>query len=184
MKKTVSIIAVLAVVLAALASCGQNNDDTTPAGMKLASSETASYLFYVPETWQSDVSSGAATAYYSNSDTSSVSVMTFSLGSSDASVSDWWDSFEGDFKMIYDDFEIISREAVKLDGVDGEKIVFVGTLKHDEEAITFKFMQVAAVRQKTLSAPEAYVFTYTSSPEVYDSHLADVQRMLDAFRFN
>lgn len=184
MKKIVSIIAVIAIAAALLASCGQNGSDGAPAGMKIASADTASYLFYVPETWQSDVASGAATAYYSNSDTSSVSVMTFSLGSSDASVSDWWTSFEGDFKMIYDDFEIISREAVKLDGVDGEKIVFVGTLKHDEEKITFKFMQVAAVRQKTLSAPEAYVFTYTSSPEVYDSHLTDVQSMLDAFRFN
>ena len=184
MKKIISLIALFLAVSALFASCGQSEEDGVPAGMKIASADTASYRFFVPETWQCDVASGATTAYYSNSDTSSVSVMTFTLENSDASVSDWWSSFEGDFKMVYDDFEVISREAVTLDGMEAEKVVFVGTLNHDGEAITFKFMQVASVRRKTLSAPEAYVFTYTSSPEVYDSHLTDVQTMLDAFRFN
>ena len=183
MKKTISLTALLLVVSALFASCGQSAD-AAPSGMKIASVETAPYLFYVPETWQCDVASGASTAYYSNSDTSSVSVMTFTLENSDASVSDWWSSFEGDFKMVYEDFEVISREAVTLDGMEAEKVVFVGTLKHGEEAITFKFMQVASVRRKTLSSPEAYVFTYTSSPEIYDSHLSDVQRMIDEFKFN
>ena len=183
MKKVISLIAAIFMICAALVSCGQS-EDGIPSGMKVQSNPDAPYIFYVPETWQSDVSSGAATAYYSRTDTSSVSVMTFSLENSDASVADWWSSFEKDFETVYDDFEVISREATTLDGESAEKVVFVGTLKHGEEAVTFKFMQVAAIRQKALSLPEVYVFTYTSSPEIYDSHLTDVQKMLDVFKFN
>ena len=45
-------------------------------------------------------------------------------------------------------------------------------------------MQVAAVKTKKLSAPEVYVVTYTSSPEVYDSHIEEVNKMVEEFRFN
>lgn len=186
MKKIISIIIASSVILSVLvlSSCGKT-EDGIPSGMKKASADTVSYSFFVPETWQCDVASGATTAYYSNSDTSSVSVMTFSMGNSDASVSDWWASFESDFKMMYEDFEVISKEETTLDGEKAEKVVFTGTLTHDEnEKVTFKFMQVSAIKRKTLSAPEVYVITYTSSPEVYDEHTTDVQKMIDNFKFN
>ena len=187
MRKIITLILALTMIFscAVLASCGNETEQEAPSGMKRASAEEASYIFYVPSTWQCDVASGATTAYYSNSDTSSVSVMTFALENSDADAADWWSGFEADFKNVYDDFEIESREDVKLDGVDGAKVVFTGALTHDgEDKVTFKFMQVAAVRKKTLSAPEVYVVTYTSSPEVYDNHLEEVQKMLDNFKCN
>ena len=185
MKRIISVVIAALLVFAALflASCGKNTDGT-PDGMKLASGDSASYLFYVPETWQCDVASGATSAYYSNRDTSSVNVMTFSMNYSDASAADWWSEFEEDFKKVYGDFEVISREATTLDGVEAEKVVFTGKLSHGEDEVTFKFMQVAAIKRKTLSAPEVYVFTYTSSSEAYDEHLTDVQSMLDNFKFN
>jgi len=186
MKKVIS-FALAAIIFAsclALASCGKS-EDGVPNGMKKASSDAASYIFYVPEVWQCDVASGATTAYYSNSDTSSVSVMTFSLENSDATADDWWEGFEDDFKKVYDDFSIESREDTKLDGEDAVKYVFSGSLSHgEEEKVEFKFMQIASVKRKPLSAPEVYVITYTSSPDVYEEHLSDVQKMIDNFKFN
>lgn len=186
MKKIFAILLASALVLPCilLSSCGKANDSEVPEEMKKASADTAQYVLYVPETWKCDVASGATSAYYSDSDRSSVNVMIFSLGNSDPDISDWWDDFEEDYKSVYKDFEIISREAVKLDGSDGEKIVFTGSLTHKDQTVNYKFMQVAAIGKKFLSAPQVYVFTYTSSPEVYDSHLSDVQKMLDNFKFN
>ena len=77
-----------------------------------------------------------------------------------------------------------------LDGAAATKFVFTGSLVHKDEKNgtedkeTFKFMQVAAMRTKTLSAPEVYVITYTSSPEVYDDHIEEVNKMVEEFRFN
>ena len=96
----------------------------------------------------------------------------------------------GDFKNVYKDFELISEEETVLDGAAATKFVFTGSLVHEnenggaEDKETFKFMQVAAVKSKTLSAPEVYVITYTSSPEVYDDHIEEVGKMIDEFRFN
>ncbi len=193
MKRIVSIIlaAVILLSCAMLASCGSDKDeDGTPKGMKLISAESASYKFYVPTTWQADVASGATTAYYSLTDTSSVSVMVFTLENSDSDVSDWWKSFLSDFKNVYNDFELISEEEAVLDGAAAAKFVFTGSLVHKDEKSgaedkeTFKFMQVAAVKTKKLSSPEVYVITYTSSPEVYDDHIEEVTKMVDEFRFN
>jgi|GEM_PF-553473 len=203
MKRIMSLILVSLMLVSALffASCGKGEDDV-PNGMKKASGDAAQYVLYVPTTWKCDVASGATSATYSDSDTSNISVMTFSLENSDADVSDWWSGFEADFKKVYDDFEIVSREDTTLDGEKAEKVVFKGTLIHDlsdeeDDAVSegtpandnidkveFQFMQVSAVKRKVLSAPEVYVITYTSSPDVFDSHLEDVQKCLDNFKFN
>ena len=192
MKRMVSVLlAALAVISCALlSSCGSESEDGVPKGMKIASAESASYKFYVPTSWQCDVASGATTAYYSITDTSSVSVMVFTLENSDSDASDWWKSFEADFKNVYTDFELISEEEAVLDGAPASRFVFSGALVHKDEKSgeetkdVFKFMQVAAVKTKKLSAPEVYVVTYTSSPEVYDSHIEEVNKMVEEFRFN
>ncbi len=194
MKRIMSAILAAVILLSCvlMTSCGSDKDeDGTPKGMKIASSDAASYKFYVPTTWQCDVSSGATMAHYSMTDTSSISVMVFTLENSDSDVSDWWKSFLSDFNNVYTDFELISEddEAV-IDEAPASKFVFKGTLVHKDEKSgsetkeTFQFLQAAAVRKKALSAPEVYVITYTSSPEVYDSHIEEVNKMIEEFRFN
>ena len=131
MKRILSVVlSVLIIASCALlfASCGEKEDDDVPKGMKLASDENAAYKFFVPSTWQSDVKSGATTAYYSITDTSSVSVMVFSMEHSDDDVSTWWKSFLLDFNNVYEDFELVSEEEYELDGEAAERYVFLGTL--------------------------------------------------------
>ncbi|MBR6916857.1 MAG: hypothetical protein IKN38_01610, partial [Clostridia bacterium] len=140
--------------------------------------------FYVPDTWQCDVASGATTAYYSATDTSNVNVMAFTLENSDSDVSEWWSSYTEDFKKVYEDFEVISETESVLDGAAATKFVFTGALTHDGAKEVYKFMQIAAVHRNTLSAPEVYVITYTSSPDSYDSHIDEVEKMIANFKFN
>ena len=54
------------------------NGHPVPKGMKVASPDSESFVLYVPESWQCDVSSGASGAYFSDADTSSVSVTLWS----------------------------------------------------------------------------------------------------------
>ncbi|MBR6918683.1 MAG: hypothetical protein IKN38_10925 [Clostridia bacterium] len=59
MKRFTSLLTALVMLFGAMlmTSCGADSGDGTPKGMKLASSDAASYRFYVPDTWQCDVAS-------------------------------------------------------------------------------------------------------------------------------
>ena len=195
MKKFLSLFlvsAILVICALSLASCSGDVTEGVPEGMKIASSEQADYYFYVPEgaSWICDVASGATTAYYSNTDTSNVSVMDYILANTDYKVEDWWNSFENDFKNVYGDFEVVSSENVILDGVSALKTVFTGKMNVGIDSAgepivrDYKFMQISAIRSATLSAPKAYVFTYTSlNDDTFDSHLEDVETMIENFKF-
>lgn len=182
MKKIISVILAAVIMLsgaALLTSCGKSETDA-PAGMKRASSENAGCDFFVPEPWICDVQSGATTAYYSSTDASNVSVMSFSAEYSDYTADNWWESFKADFEGVYSDFEVISSENTVLDGTAAMKFIYKGVL----EERTYQFLQVVAVKNVSLSAPQVFVFTYTSLPDTFDSHMDDVSKMLDNFKFN
>lgn len=182
MKKVLSAVLsviILALGAASLFSCSKEETDV-PEGMKKASADSAGYSFYVPEEWICDVASGATTAYYSSSDASNVSVMAFSAEYSDYTAENWWDTFKADFEGIYSDFGVISSENTVLDENAAVKYVFQGTL----DGRTYKFLQVVSVKSVSFSAPQIYAVTYTSVPDNFDSHLEDVQKMLDNFKFD
>lgn len=178
MKKIIALLLATVLMTAALASCAKE-ETTVPAGMKEASSDSANCDFFVPKNWICDVSSGATTAYYSTSDASNVSVMSFSAERSDYTVENWWENFQTNFEEVYSDFEVISSENTILDGNAAMKFVYTGVL----EGRTYQFMQVVSIQKVSLSAPQIFIFTYTSLPDTYDSHLEDVQMMLDNFKF-
>lgn len=196
-KRTVSLFLILALTVFSallLVSCS-GSADGAPEGMKLISGEDADYLFYVPSGsyWIGDVKTGATTAYYSNTDTSNVSVMDFTVNATDYTAEDWWNSFQADFKNTYRDFTVVSSESAVLDGVDALRTVFTGKMTVGVDPSTgedvereYKFMQISAIKKGTLSAPKAYVFTYTSlnDGETYEAHIDDVEKMVENFKFN
>lgn len=187
-KKTTSVILVLAMMLCSamlFASCDKG-DQTVPDGMKEASNDSVAYDFYVPEQWVCDSEASTPKAYYSDTDASNVSVMAYSVNKKPDGLTEWWESFEGDFKKVYTDFEVVSTENVVLDGVAALKTVFKGTMNNGENGspIEYQFMQVAAIKGEFLSKPQLYVFTYTSISEGFDTHLEDVQSMIDNFNFH
>ena len=179
-KRIIALVMVSVMVALCLASCGDGGNSSVPEGMKEASGDSVDYNFYVPSGWICDTANGATSAYYSETDRSNVSVMSFSTKYSDDTLADWWKNYEADFKSVYTDFKEISKENIIVDGVAALKTVFQGTL----EGYTYQFMQVAAVKDVFLSKPQIYIFTYTSVPEAYESHLEDVQSMIDAFDFH
>lgn len=183
LKRTALLLAAVITVLLllALASCSKDTENTdVPDGMVNIASDDSYYSFYVPTTWKYTEGQNTPSAYYANNDASNVSLMSFSVEHSDYTVGDWWESFVADFESVYEGFEIISDEETVLDGVAAVKKVFKGTLSGTE----YQFMQVAAMKKESLSAPQVVVFTYTSVPSTFDSHNDDVAKMLENFKFN
>ena len=134
-------IKILSLILAALAilalgSCAKR-DESIPEGYKLAGaaenggedkSEAKDYYLYVPQAWTVDINNTATSAFVSASDPASVSVMTWTVSVTDASPAECFDNSLTDFEMTYRDFNVESREDMKLDGVDALSVVFTGTL--------------------------------------------------------
>ena len=73
MKKIISMMLVLAVLMLAFCACGEENTGV-PDGMKLVENDKNTYKLFVPENWVVNVSDGVSGAYVAN-DNSNVSLM-------------------------------------------------------------------------------------------------------------
>lgn len=160
---------VIASFAAALYSCG-NDDNSAPAGMVTASDEKADFYLYVPDDWTVDMTTRAAGAYFSESDPSSVSVMAWELEHTDTTVEEWWDINLEEVKLVFSNVEIVAEENTTVDDLYAKKYEYTASLGE----FNYKIMQVALVKNA-----EVYVFTYTSIADNYDTHLDDVNQMLE-----
>ena len=153
------------------ASCSKKGEFDPPTGWQAASDEQADFYFYVPDNWTVDFSNGAAGAYYSASDPSSVSVMAWELPHADTSLDDWWAMNREEIEKVFSNFNLESEEnlTVTKDSLYAKKYVYTGELG----GYAYRYMQVAAIKGTAV-----YLFTYASVPENYESHLESVNEML------
>ena len=173
-KRIVSFIAAAVIALAVLSGCS-NGDGTVPDGMKLASDpELATYTFFVPESWSIDTQDASTRAYCSGTDRSFIMVMTGDLQYTDSTVDSWWESGLSELQTLYQNFDLLSRDETTLGGADAEKFVYTG----DFDGTSFKYMQTAAIKGGAI-----YIITYGATSDKWDSHLDEVARMLENFKF-
>lgn len=168
MKKIIALISALILTLS-FASC-EKNDSSAPAGWITAADEKADFYFYVPDEWTVDYTTAAAGAYYSSDDPSSVSVLAWELEYTDTTVDEWWELNEGEISYAFQNVELVSEENTTVDGIYAKSYTYTASLSD----FNYKIMQTVIIRNATV-----YLFTYTSTPENYDSHLEDVNSMLD-----
>ncbi len=161
----------LAVLLLALpmASCSKRGEFAPPAGYQAASDEKADFHFYVPDKWTVDYSTGAAGAYFSAADPSSVSVMAWELPHADTSLDEWWELNRAEIEKVFDDFTLESEENTTVDGQYAKKFVYTASLG----GYRYRYQQVAAIKGTSV-----YLFTYASTEENYETHLDQVNEML------
>ena len=85
-------------------------------------------------------------------------------------VEEYWAYYEGQFKATFSDLAYtVEGENVMLAGMKAKKYVYTATVTGE----TYQFMQVVALKAGTV-----YIFTYTSTKAVFDSHLEDVNAIL------
>ena len=171
MKRILNVIAIALLALVLLTAVGCQKDEfAPPKGMEHAADPLASFYLYVPEKWVVDYTKGIGGAYYSESDPSSVSVMAWELPNTDSKVEEWWDTNVGEIEKVFDNFAIVEEKNVTVCDAHGKSYTYTASLA----GVDYKYMQVAFVKDSSL-----YLFTYTSVPENFDSHLEDVAEMLE-----
>lgn len=169
----IALVIVLLMCAAALASCGNSNDQyAPPTGMISATDEKADFCLFVPDEWQIDYTTAAAGAYYSASDPSSVSVLAWDLEYTDTTVEEWWETNVNEVGIVFDDINVESEENITMSDVYGKKYVYTASLGDFQ----YKIMQAACIKGSSV-----YLFTYTAIPENYDLHTEDVASMLEFF---
>lgn len=175
MKKLLSLLCAAIVCISAfmLSSCGKEETDA-PRGMKLASSEDADYIMYVPEAWKVDRSTLYTSAFFSSGDATSISTAAYGMNYTDKTVDDWWGSFEEEMRSLYTDISDIQKEDATLGGVDGAKYTFSASLNGKE----YNYIITAALRSNYI-----YYVTYTSTPDYYENHLEELDEVISNFAF-
>ena len=149
-------------------------DKHTPEGMEIASSDNVEYRLYVPETWICDAASGKSEAYYPESQRSNVSVTSFAPENS-ISVENYFVQCETEYKKSVPGYERIGEAQERT---VAERTAYSYTYRAVVEDQPFTVMQTLFAYNGMI-----YSFTYTAREEQFETHLEDVEAMLDAFTF-
>lgn len=149
-------------------------DKYTPDGMKKASDDDVQYACYVPKSWVTDLSDKLTYAYYPESGKPNITVTCFSP-SDNITAEEYFTQCEMEYKTKLEDYELLgaasSRVVAERDALSYQyKAVYGGT--------EYKIMQTVLIYNGL-----AYSITYTARADAYDSHLADVETVLNNFRF-
>ncbi len=173
MKKSI-IVAIFLILAIMLCSCG---DESVPAGMKaLESSDKLNYNFYIPKAWTQDLSTGVVCAYYSTGDTSNVSITTYNIDDYAKTLGEYVEEYKTGLSDNLKELTVSEGYPANttLGGVAASKLEYTASFSGTQ----YKYMQILCINKGSM-----YVFTYTSNAEKYDSHLEEVDLMLDNFSF-
>ncbi len=174
MKRIISVVSLLLCLCMVFAGCGNKQDENAPDGYKLASSEEADYLFYVPSEWVVDTSTLYTSAYVSAGDSSSVSVTAYGLERESTTVADWWKGYTEQFNEAFKDMETVSEEKVTMGGIEGVKYTYTAKMAD----VQYNFVCAAVVRGNYV-----YYMLYTSIPQYYEEHIEEFNGIVSNFKF-
>ena len=99
----------------------------------------------------------------------------FDLDDPNMTAAAFWEKYEGDLLATFPDAVFGETANTVVDGsVAAEQHTFTATVTGYE----YEFMETVFVRGGT-----AYILTYTSTPDVFESHLDDVQSIVNSLKF-
>ena len=149
-------------------------DEHTPKGMKKASDDDVQYACYVPKSWVTDLNDKLTYAYVDESGKPNVTVTCFSP-STDITTEQYFTECEMEYKKNLNGYLLLgapsSRVVAERDALSYQYKAVYG----DTE---YKIMQTVLIYNGL-----AYSITYTARADAYDAHLADVEQILNSFRF-
>ncbi len=205
MKRIVSILLLMIICVMAV-SCSEA-EVKIPDGMKLASGEGALYYFFVPNAWT--VKDGnPPTAFISATDMSNVSVIAYVLEAPNADettvadttsaettaadttsvdttveenprapfINAFWNEFCADAKTTLNEFTVVGDiiDTQQLGGFYAKQYVYT----HKTGGVEYKHRMAVTYYGEMI----IYVI-YSSTAENYDSHAADVDKIIKEFQF-
>jgi hypothetical protein len=142
--------------------------------MKKASDDDVQYACYVPKSWVTDLSDKLTYAYYPESGKPNITVTCFSPSKDNITPEEYFEQCEIEYKknlVGYDRFGETSRKVAERNAISYQyKTVYGGS--------EYKIMQTVLIYNSL-----AYSITYTAKADAYEAHLADVELILNNFRF-
>lgn len=175
MKKISAICLAIAALIPALllTGCSAPGVDV-PDGMKLVSSESEAFYLFAPMSWISNDSSGTASAYYSDADRSNVS-MTCMVSDRLMSLDDYVKVCQAELAAAVPNYAPAGEVSDQvLGGKNGKSFDYTASIGD----VNYKYRQIVVIHNNLF-----YIFTYTSTPEGFDLHLADVEKMISKVQF-
>ncbi len=170
MKKIISFV-ILAALCLSITSCSK--DASVPEGMQDASGDGVAYSLYIPTSWSrtTDVDGG----FYSQNDKSSITVTSYYPDADTISIEAFWNKCKEGYSETYKNFQIVEEaKELILGGKKAFSFVFSGELA----GRNLKYRQIIAAH-----GDKFYTLTYTSTPENFDLHEAELQSVIDNFKF-
>lgn len=143
-----------------------------PEGMKLISTDERAYRFFVPESWVDNSRAEISAAYASESDRSNVSLQMYMTGNEAQTLDEYFAECEKRYKDIYAAYTLDSTEDIEMDGVAAKKYIFTVTTGGSE------YKQLQAIVKK---GAVFYTLTYTAEKDRFETHLADIEKMIESF---
>ena len=147
-------------------------DENTPDGFQLASGSEYEFRFYVPKTWKVDTKADIPTAVYSTSDFSNVTLNSFAVSGQIKNGEEYWNAFKENYE--YDIVEGNIMDKLRMGGYPAMSVEYVTHIGGNEYHVRQVFINTYSM---------IYIMTYTSDAERYDTHMRDVDRMIQAFEF-
>jgi len=196
--KILSLIFAIILCLSLLSSCGETD---VPDGYYSVSPEASSFNLYVPKSWYDNSASGTASAYYSSSDKSNVSMVAMIADADYDTLEDYLVFADANLAIALNGYELVISSAVDSSAVDSSatdssavkssaielasrdtKLAGLNAKEFEYKAslngLTYRFKQIVALRSTTF-----YVLTYTAQDSVYESHLDEVNEIASYVTF-
>ncbi|MBR5514855.1 MAG: DcrB-related protein [Clostridia bacterium] len=176
MKLKVLFITVLSCIILFSACTAQPQSDI-PKGMQLFSNDFVDYIAYVPNTWKISMSTQTLSAYVSSLDASNVTITAHTLDSLEQSMSleEYWGKYDSQLKDTFSDLEYVGKTGhFKLGGVKADKYVYTATVT----GVKYQFMQAVCINNGTV-----YIITFTTTPELFEEHTENIEKILNTFEF-
>ncbi len=185
MKKIALILLALLLVFTVI-SCSKEKTDA-PAGMKSVSNSTDDYQLFIPEEWEVSRADGMVMAHVpeTSGETPNFSVTTYEFPFSEEynSIEKYYGNYVPnvylkDIETNFPDVEFIESEKLlecEVDGRESRSVVFTATIGEK----SYKFKQIITIGSDT----QIYIFTYTANEKTFDTHLANINKIIEEFRF-
>lgn len=176
--KKICLILVALTLAFTVVSC-KKEETGVPDGMFLVENEAAYYDLYLPEGWVVDRNDGMISAHVSSTDVgSNISVTSIAVPSGYDNYREYIDKgMIEHYKSTFPDMQVLEEfTETTLGGKSALKTVFTATVGGTE----YQFEQVVTTGERL----DVFVFTYTSTPELFDTHKADVEKILNELKFH
>lgn len=190
MKRSLCLIFVAISLFTVLASCSRDAGEA-PVGMKNAAGKANDFYLYVPEDWIVNTSDNdlMASARVSENDSSNITMIGYADSEDEyETIESYWEYYSKElesrvFDRVTDSETGEEKSSFTLTNRGQDILVNKKAAKKYEYSgkvagIDLSYMQVIIKRENVF-----YIFTYTSTPDLYSKHDKEIEKILNFFEF-